>query len=248
MYCGKCGTKLSDDAAFCTSCGAPTGVAPCDTRSEASQNQAQQPTKSNQFTNNQESVYASNDASSQPVFNTPDSAAKAEPAVIDKKKAIVFGIIAGAIAVAVVVLLFTLFGGGHKASGSSPEGAVSQLEKAFNDLNISEIADCLDSNTKEAFSSYTDSMDYDLSSVVKAIGADISFKLNPTNYEYRTTDNIDYCDVSIDVVASVSFLGQSYDTSSDISLTYVKEGNDWKISGDIDGLEDLIGSLNSLNF
>ena len=28
MYCGKCGTKLSDYAAFCTKCGNPTGVAP----------------------------------------------------------------------------------------------------------------------------------------------------------------------------------------------------------------------------
>lgn len=233
MYCGKCGTKLPDDAAFCTSCGAPTEITAEATNPSSSPTQTQQTTNYNQFTNKTE-----------PVHET-----QAEPEVIDRKKAVIFGSIAGVAAVAVVILLFTLFGGGHISStGSTPEKAISQLEKAFNDLNVSEIADCFDSSTKEAFSDYTDSMDYDLSSIAKAIGADISFKLNPTNYEYRTDNGNDYCDVSMDIVISVSLLGQSSDTTSNMSLTYIKEGSDWKISGDIDDLEDLISSLNSFGF
>ena len=233
MYCGKCGTKLPDDAAFCTSCGAPTGIASEAANHSSSQTQTQQTKNCNQFANKTEHVYES----------------KAEPEVIDRKKAVIFGSVAGVVAVAVVILLFTLFGGGHKASTiGTPEKAITQLEKAFNDLNVSEIANCFDSSTKEAFSDYTDSMDYDLSSIAKAIGADISFKLNPTNYEYRTDNGNDYCDVSMDIVISVSLLGQSSDTTSNMSLTYIKEGSDWKISGDIDDLEDLISSLNSFGF
>ncbi len=249
MYCGKCGTKLPDDAAFCTSCGAPTEIKSEAADHSVSQNQTQQTTEHDQFTNKTEPVYNSQPADTQPLFESSNFShkTKAEPEVIDKKKAVIFGAVAGVVAIAVVIILFTLFGGGHKI-GSTPEKAISQLESAFNDLNVSKIADCFDSNTKEAFSEYSDSMDYDLSSIPKALGADVSFKLNPTNYEYRTDNGNDYCDVSIEIVVSASILGQSYDTTSDMSLTYIKEGNDWKIYGDIDDLEDLIDSLDSLGF
>lgn len=248
MYCGKCGTKLPDDAAFCTSCGAPTGITSEAANHSSSQNQTYQTPESNQFANKTEPSYGSQASNTQPVFNNSNAETNAcDTEYINKKRAVIFGSIAGVIAVAVVIILFTLFGGGHKVN-STPEKAISQLEKAFNDLNVSEIADCFDSSTREAFSDYTDSLDYDLSSLAKSLGADINFELNPTNYEYSTDNGNDYCDVTIDIVLSVSFLGQSADTTSDMSLTYIKEGNDWKISGNIDELEDLISSLNSLGF
>ncbi|PYT33414.1 MAG: hypothetical protein DMG58_07445, partial [Acidobacteria bacterium] len=29
MFCTRCGLQMAEDAAFCSRCGQPTGVAPC---------------------------------------------------------------------------------------------------------------------------------------------------------------------------------------------------------------------------
>ena len=233
MFCGKCGKQLADDTSFCPFCGAPTDIAPKTEESERTS--APKPAQ----VNFQKKPIQPKDS-----FHT--DADEPVPAS-NKKKAILLGSIAGAAAVVVVILLFVFLGPGGFGNKSTPDAAAKKFEKALNNMNTKEIVECFDSSTKEAFYEYVDEtdLDYDLSSITDTLGVKFSFTVTPSDYEYYDNDGIQYCDVDLNIAITASFLGQSYSDDESIDMTYVMEGNEWKIYGNLDDIVDLFDELGS---
>ena len=91
-------------------------------------------------------------------------------------------------------------------------------------------------------------LDYDLSSITDALGVEVSFTVTPSDYEYYDIDGIQYCDVDLNLVVTASFLGKSYTDDESIDTTYVMDGNEWKIYGNLDDIIDLFDELGSFMY
>ena len=236
MFCGKCGKQLADDTSFCPFCGAPTDIAP--KAEEPERPSAPEPAQVN--------------FQKKPIQPKDSFHADADEPVpaSNKKKAILLGSIAGAAAVVIVILLFVFLGPGGFGNKSTPDAAIKKFEKALNNMNTKEIVECFDSSTKEAFYEYVDEsdLDYDLSSITDALGVEVSFTVTPSDYEYYDIDGIQYCDVDLNLVVTASFLGKSYTDDESIDTTYVMDGNEWKIYGNLDDIIDLFDELGSFMY
>lgn len=138
-----------------------------------------------------------------------------------KKKFILLGVVAAA-AVVVIILLVTLLGGG---STKSPEGTIKKLEKSINDLNISDMLECFDTDIQDEYAY----LDYNLGGIADLAGVSYSCEMTVLDTDYYSSGSEEYCDVYVNVSLSYSYLGYSDSDEDSDSITMVKRGGEWLI-------------------
>ena len=229
MFCGKCGTQIPDGAAFCPSCGNPSGT----------QNQANpQPTA-----NAQPTAYAQPAAATQKKISTNT----------------IIGIAAvAAVVIAVAVILICVFAGGGGSGANSPEAVVEKYVKAtIIDMDADAFLDCIHPDilkvaAEDEFDGDVDALKEQLQDMLDRLkemmenfgdSVKISYEiLESEDIEDEDLDEIkdyfkDEYGVKVTAAANVTFeqrtkgevMGQEVDQTQENSVTVVKIDGKWYI-------------------
>jgi len=224
-FCVKCGQPL--EGAFCGACGADNRVAEptAETPATAATAPAEAPAAE------APAPVAAPAPAAEPTPTYTEAVAAGMPAPTPVKKGFPKWVIPVAIAVVAVivavVLFFTL--GGNKIGMSDEQlirARVDALESSFANGDWNGVVGCMDSASRAMIEDNSEMAQ--IESYFGMIGGMIQYKFEVSDIEIEGNT------ATAEMEMTMTAFGETQTTTEDI--TFVKEGNDWYMSGDMDSL------------
>ncbi len=188
MFCGKCGTQCSDNAAFCPGCGAAVGAQPQAQPQPQPQAQDLQPVQQAQPQQYDQAQY--NQYNYQPAAGYGYQPQNAGSAANAKKRNTLIGIAAVALVAiaALVVVLLLVFG------GNSPENVVEDHIEAAIDGDYDDMLDTLPEDILKKLAFKEGDTEAEYSQELREMLMASSTNYKTVNFEISHTEDVPFND------------------------------------------------------